>query len=252
MTVIYFSATGNSLSVAKHIGGNLLSVKQLVNDGIYSIEDDVIGIVSPTYCADVPRFMRTWLEKASLKADYTFFISTYGYLAGEATSHAEKYLTKAAGHADYVEKIKMADTALTRFETAKQIATLSDKHVDEQIAAVCEDIQMRKHNVPKTGVFDKAVDKLYHAAGASQTAPEKAKKAHFTDEKCVRCGICAKVCPADNIVVGEKVEFLNKCEGCLACVHNCPKNAMHVKGERSSVRFRNDEVTLAELIAANK
>ncbi len=34
MTVLYFSATGNSLAVAKRIGGNLISIPQAVKEGV--------------------------------------------------------------------------------------------------------------------------------------------------------------------------------------------------------------------------
>ena len=35
-------------------------------------------------------------------------------------------------------------------------------------------------------------------------------------------------------------------------VYACPKNALHMKAERSAVRFRNEHVTLKEIIAANE
>ena len=251
MTILYFSATGNCLSVAKKLGGNLLSIPQLVKHEQYEIEDDVIGVICPTYCADAPRMVQQYLAKAKLKADYTFMICTYGYMAGAATNHAEKYLKAAAGHADYVAKIIMADTALTRFESQKQIDTLPEKHVDEQIEAVRADIEARKHNIPKVTLGDKAVDWLYHTAGASQIAPDKAK-AHIVNDQCVLCGTCARICPSDNIRVTDHVEFLDHCEGCLGCVHNCPKNAIHLKNEKSNARFRNADVKLPELIKANQ
>lgn len=251
MTILYFTATGNSLAVARRIGGELLSIPHLIKEERYIIEDDVIGVTCPTYCADAPRMVQKYLEKAKLRADYTFFISTYGYMAGADTAHVEGYLKKAAGHADYVAKIIMADTALTRFESQKQIDTLPEKDVDGQIKKIISDIAARKHSIPSVSIGDKMVDWLYHAAGAAQIAPDKAKKAHTVNDQCIKCGTCAKICPSDNIVVTDHVEFLDRCEGCLACVHNCPKNAIHVKGEKSNVRFRNAEVTLKDLINAN-
>ena len=251
MTILFFSATGNGLAVARKIGGNLMSIPKLVREEKYDIEDDVIGIICPTYCADSPRMVQEYLNKARLKAEYTFYIHTYGYMAGAATDHGEEYLKKAAGHADYVAKIIMADTALTRFESQKQIDTLPEKKVNEQIDKVCADIKERKHSIPSVGLFDRGVDWLYHKAGASQIAPDKAK-AHIVNDNCVLCGTCAKICPSNNIVVTDHVEFLDHCEGCLGCVHNCPKNAVHLKNEKSSARFRNSEVTIKDLIDANE
>ena len=72
MTVLYFTATGNSLFVARKIGGELLSIPKLVKEGKYEVKDDVVGLVCPTYCADVPRMVREYLAKATIEADYTF------------------------------------------------------------------------------------------------------------------------------------------------------------------------------------
>ena len=250
MTILYFTATGNCLSVAKKIGGNLLSIPQLVRDAQYEITDDVIGVICPTYCADAPKMVQRYLSKAKLTAEYTFFISTYGYLAGAATAHGEEYLKKAAGHADYVAKIIMVDTALTRFETQKQIDSLTEKDVDGQIKKVCTDILARKHSIPDVSAFDKAIDWLYHKAGASQIADDR-DRLYIVEDSCVKCGTCAKICPADNIRVTDHVEFLHHCEGCLGCLHNCPKKAIHLRNEQSDARFRNADISLKELINAN-
>lgn len=31
-------------------------------------------------------------------------------------------------------------------------------------------------------------------------------------DACIRCGVCAKVCPADNITVTDKVVFSHRCK----------------------------------------
>lgn len=38
---------------------------------------------------------------------------------------------------------------------------------------------------------------------------------------------------------------------CLACVHHCPQNAVRVKGEKSRKRFKNENVSLSEILEAN-
>ena len=72
-------------------------------------------------------------------------------------------------------------------------------------------------------------------------------QARIVNDQCVHCEICAKVCPSDNITVTEyKVSFADRCEVCYACVHNCPQNAIHLRKETSSARFRNEHVTLQD------
>lgn len=68
----------------------------------------------------------------------------------------------------------------------------------------------------------------------------------------ILCGVCAKVCPANNITVTDKVTFSDRCEVCYACLHNCPQNAIHMKVEQSPVRFRNEHVSLRDIIQANE
>lgn len=47
MKVLYFTATGNSLRVAKEIGGEPLSIPQMIKEGRYEFSDDKIGMVFP-------------------------------------------------------------------------------------------------------------------------------------------------------------------------------------------------------------
>lgn len=74
---------------------------------------------------------------------------------------------------------------------------------------------------------------------------------YIVNDDCNSCGTCAKVYPAKNINVQEMVEFFDHCAGCQACLHLCPKNAIHLKNEKSDVHWRNPEVSLKEIIQAN-
>ncbi len=65
--------------------------------------------------------------------------------------------------------------------------------------------------------------------------------------------ICARVCPANNITVTEdKVMFGDRCEVCYACLHNCPKKAIHLPVEKAGARFRNEHVSLNDIIRSNE
>lgn len=71
-------------------------------------------------------------------------------------------------------------------------------------------------------------------------------------DKCVSCGICKKVCPIDNITLEKGRPVIHsECIRCGACTHNCPKNAIRYKGEKSSSKYRNANVSLSEIIDAN-
>ena len=79
--ILYFTATGNCLYVARQLAGEnaeLLSIPQLVKQGRYELEADEIGIVYPIYGHMPPNMVREFIKKARLKAAYKFAVLTYG------------------------------------------------------------------------------------------------------------------------------------------------------------------------------
>ena len=78
----------------------------------------------------------------------------------------------------------------------------------------------------------------------------KMDKSFWADNKCDHCGICKRVCPADNIEIKEgKPVWNHKCEQCLACIQWCPKQAIQY-GKKTQERERctNPFVSLKEFI----
>jgi ferredoxin len=56
------------------------------------------------------------------------------------------------------------------------------------------------------------------------------------EEACIQCGLCARLCPVDDIVctsTGDEKKLPPRwkhdgsCTNCLACYHHCPQHAIH-------------------------
>jgi ferredoxin len=250
MTIFYFTGTGNSLAVAKRIGGNLISIPQIVDFDNLHYKDDIIGVVFPVYALTMPNIVIRFLEEVMFEADFIFAIGTYGLSAGATISNLQQRFRKNIFHFDYVDGVRMLDNCLPQFDMEEQAAKLPGKNVDQQIAQITKNIKSRKLNNVKVSVFNKA----FSAFISNLLAYDKFKKSplkYIISDQCNKCGVCVKVCPVKNITVTDKVHFNNSCESCQACVHQCPQNALHVKNERSNKRWRNPEVSLQEIITAN-
>lgn len=252
MTICYFTATGNSLYVARRLGGELKSIPQLMRETSIQIQDDAVGIVCPVYCGEMPKMVCAFLEKAKIETEYFFFVYTYGMADTVARPNAELAARKVGLKLNYSAAIRMVDNYLPGFEMQNQIETAGEKKIEAQIEQVCREIARRSENTVKLTVARRAEMALVHNTMGRAILKESAARSYVVSDDCIRCGICAKVCPANNITVTDRVRFSDHCEVCYACVHNCPKNAIHLKNERSAARFRNEHVELKDIVSANE
>jgi ferredoxin/protein involved in ribonucleotide reduction len=252
MTIYYFTATGNSLKVAKQLGTKVVSIPKAIKNNDFNVEDDVVGIVTPIFGFDMPRIVKRFLKEIKISTSYVFLIGTYGNMYAGFGKTVKKYFKKCNVPLNYVNTIKMVDNYLAGFEVNDQIDKIPKKNYDSTFQVITSDIKSRKSFIipyePKTHLVG-----LMVALFPYSIFNEKAGSSNITiDTKCINCGTCTKVCPVDNITIKDKIVTIGlHCEQCLACVHNCPVKAIHYKGEKSDARWRNPEITLDEIINSN-
>jgi ferredoxin len=244
MTIFYFTATGNSLDVAKQLGAQfpntqLRSIPQ--EREITEISDDIIGAVFPVYAANLPAIVTRFLRRVSLKANYKFAIAVHGGDPGPIGC----VLAKVSDF-DNVFDVETWSNYLPFNPDILPVATDVSGDI-EQIAA---EIRARKTQNFKPGgePFD--------------IAPWHLQALDYRWRKdCTACGTCMRVCPVANFTLSETerdangvpiFKFSDRCEGCMACLQNCPVAALYMPNEPTRYRYRNPNVTLAEIIAANE
>lgn len=247
MTIFYFTSTGNSLAVAKAIGGKLISIPQVMDAPQRHYKDDVIGVVFPVYGLLPAKIVQDFLDKVKFEAEYTFAIGTYGNMPGGCMRKVQKQAEKNGCRFDYANDILMLDNFLPVFEMGAEMEKLPRKKAQENLAKIVEDIHSRKHRTAEASIGGK----ILTAMGPLMSPNSKGAQKYLVNDRCNQCGTCAKVCPTKNIAVADKVIFSDCCAGCLACLHHCPQNAIHLKNEKSAIRWRNPDVSLGEIISAN-
>ncbi len=104
-----------------------------------------------------------------------------------------------------------------------------DKNVDGQLEKLLADLKEQKHYILKASLKIK--------------------------DNCIGCGICATVCPRDILTIenGKAIRTQTTCEFCLSCVNNCPEKAIGFTSNEKNpdARYRNENITLQEIIKAN-
>jgi ferredoxin len=187
-------------------------------------EADQVGFVFPVHRATMPEMVRGFIEHMPIRPDcYYFAVSTYTVFGCNEFWDIDELLRAKGAVLNYAAGIKMVGSVGLVDKDSLTVQRIL-RSVDEQIAEIAEQIEHRQESHFRRSI--KLLGKMVRLY-----TDNRRKSIVFTvNERCKRCGICAQVCPAQNITVDENGTVApirsDKCTACLACIHWCPANAL--------------------------
>ena len=257
--IFYFSGTGNSKWAAKTLaletGDTLVSIPEVINsDCSFTIEkDEHVGFIFPIHGWRVPNIVKEFLTKLTIKTlgedtshvkHYCFCLVTAGDSIGKAMERFQQQLKSVAAgdslslNAVYSLIMPESYVGLPGMDVDTKEKELEKKELaSKQLKEFSKILKQRPHTDsnqiwgwnqlirgPIPSFFSGPVGGFFERFLITD------KPFHVDSRRCVKCGICANVCPVGDIKggLGFEPEWLHngKCLTCFSCYHHCPHHAI--------------------------
>ncbi len=240
MIGVYFSGTGNTKYCVEYVLNQVGS-----NGASYAIEsEEVIAAAKssdeivfgyPVYYSNLPKIVREFIvSNAELwRGKKIFVIATMGLFSGDGAGCSARLFKKYGAEILGGLHLKMpdciGDVKLLKKSLAENRKTILEAEHKMDLAIN----RINNGKFPQEGL-----NFFYRIAGVfGQRLYFSGKtKRYFTkirtdESKCVKCGLCASLCPMSNIVIADTVVYRDKCTMCYRCFANCPKQAITIIGK---------------------
>lgn len=252
--VAYFTGTGNSLFVAKEITKNiqnskLVSISKILREKLTFPEFTKVVVIYPVYYCGLPLIIQNFFKVFDFNSfDKIYYICTSGDDNGvDCSSRKINKILKQKGKVlSGGFNICMPGNYIKMYDLETQ-TVINKKYEDalKKTGAIQQIINMNKDNKKKDvlGNIAVVVNTIW------QSTVGKTGRKFFVSDDCNSCGICANICPVNNITISDsKPKWNNHCEECLSCIHNCPRQAINTTKTVNRKRYHNPMISVSEII----
>lgn len=252
--IFYFSGTGNTRWAAKALaeatGEQLVYIPEaMLGDCNYMLQpNERIGFVFPVHGWRPPKIVRSFIGRLGLlEADYAaneqpsplstrhycYTVCTAGDTVGEAISILEHDIAPLGIRLAARFSLIMPESyvGLPFMDVDKKAKEQEKKaRAAEELRQYAQRIVAREAGDGHitVGRWPRINSRLIGSVFVNHLVTDK--PFHVVANRCVKCGICADVCPVGDVIGGLGLEPRWKhdgsCLSCFTCYHHCPHHAI--------------------------
>lgn len=265
ITAFYFSGTGNTLWAGQHLqekfhqkghSFELISIEAFKDSGADESRlgellaaADLLGIFYPIYGSNMPQIMSDFLEglksfevKSGARA---FTISTVAIFSGDGALMAEPFFKKMGLDFFGAWNIFLPcnfDTPVPGFKIPppQQVDRMKEAAIIK-LDKIAGDLEKGVVTLEGCGFFDRiggGMQRLAEGAMASYNV-------RINNALCIRCGLCVKICPTDNLCFenggDDETKVLTtqgRCTICMRCINHCPVYAIRLLSKKGTKPYK--------------
>ena len=257
-TIYYYSATGNSLYVAKTMAAKLkdcklLSIPSLRADKDVIADTEGVGFIFATHYFGLPPLVIQFIEKLKMeKVQYSFAAVTCGSFISSTLHQVDKILLQknkklnAGFHVGMISSYIPLSDIPPKEKLQKKLAA-ADQKIEKMAEVVLG--QQNQRESEYLWLPSRAINAYWREKRLSQSY-----RKFSASSSCISCGCCEKICPVDNIKMKQgKPEWSENCQECLACLHFCPTGSIEFGTSTAGrKRYHHPKITSTEIIQSKK
>ena len=249
-----YTGTGNSLWVARRLA---LELKEATLEfmphlaGDLGVEVDRVGVIFPVHIWGLPLRVIQFVNHLQVEPEtYLFALAVNAGQPAATLLQLQKLmstrgLSLALGYSIVTPSNYIPWGGPGPIETQQRLF----REAEDKVKAIAGPIlRGERKKVERGPLWQNILFSCLYKMSLGKVC--KMDKHFWINDQCNSCGICSKVCPAENIEMkNEKPTWLRRCEQCMACIQWCPQEAIQYgKKTVKYPRYHHPKVVLEDML----